>query len=439
MVSVWDLAKVVVRRHVKKNHRRTLKAEIIRDLKRAITWRHKWSYDYDDGERIENAEKGNSPLLPGRRWLPWNYQGDRYFTNEDYPGAADMLSSPTFPREMLDNSTYNRMLAVILEQFWAEPPIEIDFDKPMPAMDAPTEGNNVTTPALTEFFEAQFQMLFGTTDPKPADDAVGDGAMPSRHISRLASQDRSKPAAPTADAKRRRTSHSDTDDDETGTAAPATTTKAAAAPVTKAAAAPVAAPPAAPAAEPPPAVPPANVGYQNLPCYGCLCQTCRHCRAEGHRLDMLNATGPIAKAAAAPIAKPPPAPSPVAPAVPFPPATASSGAVGSGFRPAPQQQTDAGAASSTGAVPTGAPRSFGPSDREQQRVPPKARPRSARRAPGPSRERFSLLKADGTPIAPPWGHVIEEDPEPDKFPKFPPLGPPPTPSVALPVNDIDQA
>ena len=49
------------------------------------------------------------------------------------------------------------------------------------------------------------------------------------------------------------------------------------------------------------------------------------------------------------------------------------------------------------------------------------------------------MKADGTPIGPPWGHVIEEDPEPDKFPKFPPLGPPPTPSVALPVHDIDQA
>ena len=64
VVSVWDLAKVVVRRHAKRNHKRTLKAEIIRDLKRAITWRHKWSYDYDDAERIDNAENGNSPLLP---------------------------------------------------------------------------------------------------------------------------------------------------------------------------------------------------------------------------------------------------------------------------------------------------------------------------------------------------------------------------------------
>ena len=41
-------------------------------------------------------------------------------------------------------------------------------------------------------------------------------------------------------------------------------------------------------------------------------------------------------------------------------------------------------------------------------------------------------------LAPPWGQVIEEDPEPDKFPKFPPLGPPPTPSVALQVCNIDQ-
>ena len=143
----------------------------------------------------------------------------------------------------------------------------------MPAMDVPTEGNNVTTPALTEFSEAQFKLLFGTTDPKPADDAVGDGAMPSRHHARLASQD---------NAKRRRT-----DNEDTG--------------------------PAFPAAEPQPVVPPASAGYDNLPCYGCLCETCEHCRAEGDRLDRLNATASMAKAAAAPIAKPPPAPAPVTP------------------------------------------------------------------------------------------------------------------------------
>ena len=148
-MSVWDLAKVVVRRHATKHHKRSLKSEIIRDLKRAISWRHKWSYDYDDDERIDNASKGNSPLLPGRRCMPWPYNGDRRFTGEDYPGAADMLPSKTFPRELLENSTYNRMLAVILEQFWADPPIDIEFDKPMPAMDITTDGDNVTTPALT--------------------------------------------------------------------------------------------------------------------------------------------------------------------------------------------------------------------------------------------------------------------------------------------------
>jgi len=66
-------------------------------------------------------------------------------------------------------------------------------------------------------------------------------------------------------------------------------------------------------------------------------------------------------------------------------------------------------------------------------------PQSARKGPGRSNARYSLTKADGTPIGPPWGHVIEEDPDPDKFPYFPPLGPPQTPSVALPVSEIDQA
>ena len=160
--------------------KRSLKSEIIRDLKRAIKWRHSWSYKFDGAERIDNAAKGNSPLLPGRRWAPWPYKGDRLFTGGDYPGAADMLPAQAFSRELLENSTYNRMLAVILEQFWADPPIDIDFDKPMPAMDATTDGNNVTTPALTEFFDGQFLLLVGTTDPKAA--GVSEAAIPTRHI-----------------------------------------------------------------------------------------------------------------------------------------------------------------------------------------------------------------------------------------------------------------
>ena len=38
-MSVWDLAKVVVRRHATKNHKRSLKSEIIRDLKGLTSYR----------------------------------------------------------------------------------------------------------------------------------------------------------------------------------------------------------------------------------------------------------------------------------------------------------------------------------------------------------------------------------------------------------------
>jgi len=64
-------------------------------------------------------------------------------------------------------------------------------------------------------------------------------------------------------------------------------------------------------------------------------------------------------------------------------------------------------------------------------------PGPARRAPGTFNERFSLKKADGTPIGPPWGFVIEEDDDPT--PNSPPLGPTLAPSVAMPVHENDQA
>ena len=64
-------------------------------------------------------------------------------------------------------------------------------------------------------------------------------------------------------------------------------------------------------------------------------------------------------------------------------------------------------------------------------------PQSARKGPGQSKARYSLTKADGTPIGPPYGYVIEEDPNPEPY--FPPLGPTLAPSVALPVSEIDQA
>ena len=89
-----------------------------------------------------------------------------------------MLPAQALPRDLLENSTYNRMLASILEQFWANPPLEIDFNETVPAMDSKIDGVDVTLPVLTHFFEGQFYLLFGTSNPYAT--GVGEAAIPIR-------------------------------------------------------------------------------------------------------------------------------------------------------------------------------------------------------------------------------------------------------------------
>ena len=342
---MWELAKVIGRNVAASkghNHNRSLKKEIHRDLRRAIKWRHAWSFEYTDKKRSDLCNQGNSPLIAGRRWAAWPYHNDKTFAGNNYPGVDSMLAPDSLPAAMVKNAAYNKMLAMIMESFWDDPPVKIGFAKKLPGLHhTDANGQDVTIPARTKFSNEQFMLYFGTTDPNPG--MVSSSAIPSKVATQRSNLTAAAP-------KRRRTGKS-TDPAVTTTG---TTTKAAA---------------AAPTIRTPPPPPPA----------------------------FKSASKPATSADAL-ITE-----------------VSDPNAASSGFRSAPApQRDDGGASSSAGAVPTGAPRSFGPSANDAvPKAPFKARPR----CPGPSKERYSLKH-----LKHPYGTVEESGPVPTIWS---PLGPDP--------------